>query len=519
MADITRKDWIERTSEERVAVADAVLKLIDKEVRFDYQLSYTNSYIGVRSGDKQANFFVVYPKKKATTLAIWVKQKPEFDELLQSLFPDAKYKDTCYYINLESNDNIEALLPILLQSEKELVEWKGEDYLTPKAESSDEENEEIDPEFEEKLSQAAQNLFANFAPKSDIDEQKKLEDLATLIICTTIAGDGSSTGAEIVAASKKAEEYGFDGDKLREAENDIWANKFVNAEELDLEAMAREATQNLDSDDETWQFIDICSEVLLVDQENINEAAYILRVFGDEAGLSQMDIIEKLKRKLAGEKESVDEDGEEPEDVMDDEEWEDVESNEVNVEGDVATISDGTVSLRDVDFSEAEECKKLIIPEGVKCICRGEIELEKLESIEFPESLKVIEEEALDECPNLNAETLAAIKQIQEKQIINKEKTYVFVDLTDEFDDYDEVLDEWLDGQGYFEEGKLDPEADTENREQDCIEILGKYEEEELFDYEVVNGINLGSPGLYIENAEAQLYTLVWRGERILSFE
>ena len=57
MADITRKDWIERTSEERVAVADSVLKLIDKEVRFDYQLSYTNSYIGVRSGDKQAHFF------------------------------------------------------------------------------------------------------------------------------------------------------------------------------------------------------------------------------------------------------------------------------------------------------------------------------------------------------------------------------------------------------------------------------------------------------------------------------
>lgn len=375
-------------------------------------------------------------------------------------------------------------------------------------------------EYNEGFGDFMANMMSHFAPKSEIDEQKKLEDIALLIICTTIAGDGSSTSAEIVAASKKAEECGFDGDKLREAENDIWANRIVNAEELDLEAMAREAAQHLDGEEEAWKFIDICSEVLLIDQDNINEAAYILRVFGDEAGLSQMDIIEKLKKKLAGEKESSDEDEEDSEDVMNDDEWEDVPNpDEVIVDGDVATISDGTVTLRDVDLSEAEDCTKLIIPEGVKCICRGEIELENLESIEFPESLKVIEEEALDECPNLNAETLAAVKRIQENQIINKEKTYIFVDLTDEFDDYDEVLDEWLDEQGYFEEGKLDPEADTENREQDCIEILGKYEEEELFDYEEVEGINLGCPGLYIENAEAQLYTLVWRGERILSFE
>ena len=323
MADITRQDWIERTSAERVAVADAVLTLINDEVCFDYQLSYTNTFIGARSGDKPANFFVVYPKKKTSTLCIRIQQTDEIDALLRNLSLEFKYADGWYWIIINSTKEVDALKEILLQAEKELVEWKGEDYLTLKEEGSNEE-EENDPEFEQKLAQAAQNLLSNFAPKSDIDEQQKLEDLATLIICTTIAGDGSSTGAEIVAASKKAVEYGFDGDQLRESENEIWANKFVNAEELDLEAMAREAAQNLDGEKEAWQFIDICSEVLLVDQDNINDAAYILRLFGDEAGLSQLDIVEKLKKKLAGEQDAFKEDDEDPEDVMNDDEWEDL---------------------------------------------------------------------------------------------------------------------------------------------------------------------------------------------------
>ena len=527
MADITRKEWVERTSEERVSVADAVLEMINKAVRFDYQLSYTNSFIGVRSGDKPANFFVVYPKKKTSTLCIRIKQTTETDDLLRRLALENKYADGWYWITLDSTEHLQELLPVLTQAEKELVEWKGEDYLTPKqrqAKPEETKNEGKNlglPGFD------IGHFMANVAPKSQVDEQKKLKNLATLIILTDVAGDGRSTAKEISAAFKRAVVLGYNEQELNKTANDVYATFAESGEELDLEALVRGAVKEL-TEEEVLKYLDICAEILLVDKENFRAALYVLSIFGDEAGVSMDQISQLVADKIVKSKSATEnpqeanDDGneeEDPEDVMNDDEWEDVPNpNEIVVNGDVATIAEGTVSLYNVDFDEAVECAKLIIPEGVKCIARGEIELENLKTIVFPKSLKVIEEDALDDCPNLDKETRDAIKHIQENQIIRKDTSFIYVDPTDEFADYDLVLNDFLDRKGYFESGEYVEEFDTDNLESDCLRLIEKYENDELFDQEEVEGINLGCPGLYIENAEEQLYTLVWRGEKIVSY-
>lgn len=49
MADITRKDWVAKTCEEQVAVADTIFAKLNKASKYAYQQGYTNSFIGVRS--------------------------------------------------------------------------------------------------------------------------------------------------------------------------------------------------------------------------------------------------------------------------------------------------------------------------------------------------------------------------------------------------------------------------------------------------------------------------------------
>lgn len=131
MADITRKDWVAKTCEEQVAVADTIFAKLNKASKYAYQQGYTNSFIGVRSGAKPCNFFTVTPQKKATLLSIRVAQTAENDGLVGKVAKTGiKYNNGWYAISLGSSDGIDAIIPILLQAEAEFKKEKGENALT-----------------------------------------------------------------------------------------------------------------------------------------------------------------------------------------------------------------------------------------------------------------------------------------------------------------------------------------------------------------------------------------------------
>lgn len=131
MADITRKDWVAKTCEESVSVADVIFAKLNKASKYAYQPGYTNSFIGVRSGAKPCNFFVVTPQKKATVLSISVSQSVENDSVANKLSKSGiKYANGWYAISMTSADDIDLAIPILLQAEAEFKKEKGENALT-----------------------------------------------------------------------------------------------------------------------------------------------------------------------------------------------------------------------------------------------------------------------------------------------------------------------------------------------------------------------------------------------------
>ena len=103
MADITRKDWVAKTGEEQVAIADAIFAKLNKASKYAYQQGYTNSFIGVRSGVKPCNFFTVIPQKKAALLSIRVQQSAENDKLVEQVSKSGvKYTNGWYAISFAS---------------------------------------------------------------------------------------------------------------------------------------------------------------------------------------------------------------------------------------------------------------------------------------------------------------------------------------------------------------------------------------------------------------------------------
>lgn len=131
MADITRKDWVAKTGEEQVAIADAIFAKLNKASKYAYQQGYTNSFIGVRSGAKPCNFFTVIPQKKAALLSIRVQQSAENDKLVEQVSKSgAKYTNGWYAISFASAEGVDIVIPILLQAEAEFKKEKGENALT-----------------------------------------------------------------------------------------------------------------------------------------------------------------------------------------------------------------------------------------------------------------------------------------------------------------------------------------------------------------------------------------------------
>lgn len=143
MADITRKDWVAKTSEDQVAVADTIFAKLNKASKYAYQPGYTNSFIGVRSGAKPCNFFTVTPQKKATVLSIRVAQTADNDGLVEKVAKTGiKYNNGWYAISIGSSDGIDAIIPVLLQAETEFKKEKGEYSLTLHTEMPKENSEQ-----------------------------------------------------------------------------------------------------------------------------------------------------------------------------------------------------------------------------------------------------------------------------------------------------------------------------------------------------------------------------------------
>ena len=112
----TREMWIEKSSEENVALTDQLLDVINSR----FTLSYTNSYIGLGRDGKPSNFMWAVPQKKKLQINIKVAQDPKFDEILKNNFPSNwAYKGDYYCVSAEQDDDIEALQPILRQAEKD----------------------------------------------------------------------------------------------------------------------------------------------------------------------------------------------------------------------------------------------------------------------------------------------------------------------------------------------------------------------------------------------------------------
>lgn len=197
MADITRKDWVAKTGEEQVAIADAIFAKLNKASKYAYQQGYTNSFIGVRSGAKPCNFFTVIPQKKATLLSIRVQQSAENDKLVEQVSKSGvKYTNGWYAISFASAEGLNVVIPILLQAEAEFKKEKGENALTLHEDVVEETNSTAQAETE----LARQKAEAEAA-------QKELE---------RIKAETAKAQAEAAAAKAAAEKAAAEAAKAKE---------------------------------------------------------------------------------------------------------------------------------------------------------------------------------------------------------------------------------------------------------------------------------------------------------------
>lgn len=176
MADVSRQSWIDNTSLENVRIADRVFVLLNQASEYVYAPGYTQSYIGVRSGNKPCNFFTVTPKKKDSVISIRVTQTAETDAAVKAASTDGtfQYKDGWYGVHLDPNGDYTPLIPVLLQAEKEFKKEKGDTALTKTSEwkeAADEMAElEKNAQMEDIAGLGKQSAASKPLPKADKKE-------------------------------------------------------------------------------------------------------------------------------------------------------------------------------------------------------------------------------------------------------------------------------------------------------------------------------------------------------------
>ena len=199
MADVSRQSWIDNTSLENVRIADRVFVLLNQASEYVYAPGYTQSYIGVRSGNKPCNFFTVTPQKKDSVISIRVTQTAETDAAVKAASTDGtfQYKDGWYGVHLDPNGDHASLIPVLLQAEKEFKKEKGDTALTKTSEWKEAAAEMAELEKNAQMEKDAANKVV----------EKKKEDAAKAEL-ERIQAETAKAKAEAAAAleKQKAEE-------------------------------------------------------------------------------------------------------------------------------------------------------------------------------------------------------------------------------------------------------------------------------------------------------------------------
>ena len=202
MADVSRQSWIDNTSVENVRVADRVFVLLNKASEYVYAPGYTQSYIGVRSGDKPCNFFTVTPKKKDAVISIRVIQTAETDAGVKAASADGtfQYKGGWYGVHLDPNGDYTSLIPVLLQAEKEFKKEKGDAALTKSSDWKDAAAEMAELEKNAAIAQA--DAAAAVTAAQAAAEKAKAEAAAAIAAAQAAAEKAKAEAAAMIAAAQ-----------------------------------------------------------------------------------------------------------------------------------------------------------------------------------------------------------------------------------------------------------------------------------------------------------------------------
>lgn len=205
MADVSRQSWIDNTSLENVRIADRVFVLLNQASEYVYAPGYTQSYIGVRSGDKPCNFFTVTPKKKDAVISIRVIQTAETDAGVKAASADGtfQYKDGWYGVHLDPNGDYTPLVPVLLQAEKEFKKEKGDAALTKTSEWKDAEAEMAELEKNAQMETILKNNNAEIeALKAEL-ARMKAEFARVQAEAANIKAEANAAKAKAIADAAK----------------------------------------------------------------------------------------------------------------------------------------------------------------------------------------------------------------------------------------------------------------------------------------------------------------------------
>ncbi|MGM9746809.1 MAG: hypothetical protein ACI30H_07615 [Paludibacteraceae bacterium] len=124
MADISREEWVERSTEENIQLVEKYFETLNGLSKNEYEPGYTRSFIGIRKDEKPCNFAVFTPQKKRVVLGVKLTESDDINNNLASIVgaDSFSYTNGWYNINVNNSSNPEKLCAILLEAEKKFVE-------------------------------------------------------------------------------------------------------------------------------------------------------------------------------------------------------------------------------------------------------------------------------------------------------------------------------------------------------------------------------------------------------------
>ena len=122
METIDRNYWTNNISSENISTVDAILTVINRCCKHNYELKYNKAFIGLVDGETPCHFVVIYPQKKQCTVTIKVSQDNSFEQTIATNFGEVKYKDGWYNFKVEFSNvgKFDDLKGVLVHAEAEL---------------------------------------------------------------------------------------------------------------------------------------------------------------------------------------------------------------------------------------------------------------------------------------------------------------------------------------------------------------------------------------------------------------